>query len=187
MRSYIFDKKEKGVFSLLKNCISDDCTRMNLCHSYYDGNGNIYATNGRKLVKISSKRLIEKLGDNPGYFDISGSVLIESDFDNKPIEYERVIPAGDGEKFVLPKTTTVKQKYMDSFIYAAVCYYTRKTFDPELFQGVKEIEWKEIYQKNDGYVVRLNGSIIDGYLVTYVAMAMNTPFMDKSEPVQKTA
>ena len=46
---------------------------------------------------------------------------------------------------------------------------------------------REIYQKNDGYVVRLNGSIIDGYLVTYVAMAMNKPFMDKSEPVQKTA
>lgn len=187
MRSYIFDKKEKGVFDLLKNCISNDCTRKNLCYAYYDGNGSIYATDGRRLVKISSKRLIEKLEDKPGYFNISGSVLIESDFDNKPIEYEKVIPSGDGENFILPKTTTVKQKYMDSFIYAAVCHYTNKVFNPELFQGVKEIEWKEIYQKNDGYVVRLNGSIIDGYLVTYVAMAMNTPFMDKSEPVQKTA
>ena len=43
MRSYIFDKKEKAVFDLLRNCISNDCTRKNLCHSYYDGNGNIYA------------------------------------------------------------------------------------------------------------------------------------------------
>ena len=187
MRSYVFDKKEKGLFILLKNCISTDITRPSLCHAYYNGEGIIYATTGHRLVKISAKSLSEKLGDKPGYFDISGSVLIESDFDNKPIEYERVIPTGDGEKFVLPKTTTVKQKYMDSFIYAAVCHYTGKTFDPELFQGVKEIEWKEIYQKNDGYVVRLNGSIIDGYLVTYVAMAMNKPFMDKSEPVQKTA
>ena len=63
MRSYIFDKKEKSVFDLLKNCISNDCTRKNLCHAYYDGNGNIYATDGRRLAKISSKRLIEKLGD----------------------------------------------------------------------------------------------------------------------------
>ena len=108
MRSYIFDKKEKAVFDLLKNCISNDCTRKNLCHSYYDGNGNIYATDGRRLVKIFSKRLIEKLEDKPGYFDISGSVLIESDFDNKPIEYERVIPTGDGEKFVLPKTLSIE-------------------------------------------------------------------------------
>ena len=113
MRSYIFDKKEKAVFDLLRNCIANDCTRKNLCHSYYDGNGNIYATNARKLVKISSKRLIEKLGDKPGYFDINGSVLIESDFDKEPISYERVIPTGDGERFVLPKTTSVKQKYMD--------------------------------------------------------------------------
>ena len=63
MRSYIFDKKEKGVFDLLKNCISNDCTRKNLCYAYYDGNGSIYATDGRRLVKISSKRLIEKLED----------------------------------------------------------------------------------------------------------------------------
>ena len=64
MRSYIFDKKEKAVFDLLRNCISNDCTRKNLCHSYYDGNGNIYATNGRRLVKISSKRLISTMSKN---------------------------------------------------------------------------------------------------------------------------
>ena len=187
MRSYIFDKKEKGLLTLLKNCISTDITRQSLCHAYYNGEGCIYATTGHRLVKISAKSLSEKLGDKPGYFDINGSALLESDFSRDPIDYERVITLNEGERFILPKTTTVKGKYMDSLIYAAVCHYTGKVFDPELFQGVKEIEWKEIYQKNDDYVVRLNGSIIDGYLVTYVAMAMNTPFMDKSEPVQKTA
>ena len=185
MRSYVFDKREKGLFTLLKNCISADCTRPFLCHAYYDGKGAIYATTGYQLVKISAKSLSEKLGDKPGYFDVNGSVLLESDFSRDPIDYERVITPSEGERFILPKTTTVKGKYMDSLIYAAVCHYTGKVFNPESFQGTKEVDWMNISHIGHHTVVKLTGSYISRYNVTFVAMAMNASFMDKSEALEK--
>ena len=187
MRSYVFDKKEKGLFTLLKNCISNDVTRQSLCHAYYNGEGCIYATTGYRLVKISAKSLSEKLGDKPGYFDINGSVLLESDFSRDPIDYERVINLNEGERFILPKTTTVKGKYMDSLIYAAVCHYTGKVFDPELFQGVKEVDWIIISHTGNSMSVMLAGDYNAHYNVTFVAMAINASFMDKSEELKKTA
>lgn len=187
MRSYIFDKKEKGVFTLLKNCISTDGTRQSLCHAYYNGEGCIYATTGYQLIKISAKSLSEKLGNKPGYFDVNGSVLLESDFSRDPIDYERVITPNEGERFVLPKTTKVKGKHMDSFIYAAVCHYTNRVFDPELFQGTKEVNWMNISHTGDRMDVKLTGDYNARYNITFVAMAMNVSFMDKSEAVQKTA
>ena len=185
MRSYVFDKKEKGLFTLLKNCISADCTRPSLCHAYYNGEGAIYATTGYQLVKISAKSLSEKLGGKPGYFDVNGSVLLESDFSRDPIDYERVITPNEGERFILPKTTTVKGKHMDSFIYAAVCHYTGKVFNPESFQGIKEVDWMNISHARNQTVVKLTGSYIARYNVTFVAMAMNVSFMDKSETLEK--
>lgn len=185
MRSYVFEKREKGVFDLLKNCISVDRTREFLCHAYYNGKGCIYATTGYRLVEIESKRLSEKLGDNPGYFDVNGSVLIESDYSREPINYERVIPSGEGERFIFPKTTNVKNKYLDSFIYAAVCHYTGKVFNPESFQGTKEVDWMNISHTGNQAVVKLTGSYIARYNVTFVAMAMNVSFMDKSETLEK--
>lgn len=185
MRSYVFDKREKGLFTLLKNCISADGTRPFLCHAYYNGEGAIYATTSYQLVKISSKSLSEKLGDKPGYFDVNGSVLLESDYSRDPIDYERVITSNAGERFVLPKTTTVKGKYMDSFIYAAVCHYTGKVFNPESFQGTKEVDWMNISHTGNQAVVKLTGSYIARYSVTFVAMAMNVSFMDKSETLEK--
>lgn len=185
MRSYVFDKREKGLFILLKNCISADGTRPFLCHAYYNGEGAIYATTGYQLVKISSKSLSEKLGDKPGYFDVNGSVLLESDFSRDPIDYERVITPNEGERFILPKTTTVKGKHMESFIYAAVCHYTGKVFNPESFQGTREIDWMNISHIGNQAVVKLTGSYIARYNVTFVAMAMNVSFMDKSETLEK--
>ena len=185
MRSYVFDKKEKGLFTLLKNCISADCTRPSLCHAYYNGEGAIYATTGYQLVKISSKSLSEKLGDKPGYFDVNGSVLLESDFSRDPIDYERVITPNEGERLILPKTTTVKGKHMDSFIYAAVCHYTGKVFNPESFQGIREVDWMNISHIGNQTVVKLTGSYIARYNITFVAMAMNVSFMDKSETLEK--
>ena len=185
MRSYVFDKKEKGLSTLLKNCISADGTRPFLCHAYYNGEGSIYATTGYQLVKISSKSLSEKLGDKPGYFDVNGSVLLESDFSRDPIDYERVITLGEGERFILPKTTTVKGKYMDSLIYAAVCHYTGKVFNPESFQGTKEVDWMNISHTGKQTVVKLTSSCIARYNVTFIAMAMNVSFMDKSETLEK--
>lgn len=185
MRSYVFDKKEKGLLTLLKNCISTDVTRPSLCHAYYNGEGCIYATTGHQLVKISAKSLSEKLGDKPGYFDINGSALLESDFSREPIDYERVITPNAGERFILPKTTTVKGKHMDSLIYAAVCHYTGKVFNPESFQGTKEVDWMNISHTGNQTVVKLTGSYIARYNVTFVAMAMNASFMDKSEILEK--
>lgn len=185
MRSYVFDKKEKGLLTLLKNCISTDVTRPSLCHAYYNGEGCIYATTGHQLVKISAKSLSEKLGDKPGYFDINGSALLESDFSREPIDYERAIISNEGERFILPKTTTVKEKYMDSLIYDAVCHYTGKVFDPKLFQGTKEINWINIFHKGSSPDVKLTGDYNAQYNITFVAMAMRVSFMDKSEALEK--
>ena len=185
MRSYVFEKREKGVFDLLKNCISADRTRESLCHAYYNGKGCIYATTGYRLVKIESKTLSEKLGDNPGFFDITGSALIESAYSNEPIDYERVIPSGVGENFILPKATQIKGKHIDALIYAAVCYYTGKVFNPESFQGARGIEWNKIFFRNGGSTVRMDGGVICGYNITFVAMAMNASFMGKSETLEK--
>lgn len=185
MRSYVFDKKEKGLFTLLKNCISTDVTRQSLCHAYYNGEGCIYATTGHQLVKISAKSLSEKLGDKPGYFDINGSVLLESDFSKDPIDYERVISSEEGEKFILPTVNSIKSKHMDAFIYAAVCHYTGKVFNPESFQGIKEVNWINIFHKGSRPDVKLTGDYNAQYNITFVAMAMRVSFMDKSEALEK--
>lgn len=185
MRSYVFDKKEKGLFTLLKNCISTDVTRQSLCHAYYNGEGTIYATTGYQLVKISAKSLSEKLGDKPGYFDINGSVLLESDFSKDPIDYERVISSEEGEKFILPIVNSIKSKHKDAFIYAAVCHYTGKVFDPELFQSTKEVNWMNISHTGDRMDVKLTGDYNAQYNVTFVAIAMNVSFMDKSKMPEK--
>ena len=185
MRSYVFDKKDKGVLTLLKNCISDNGIRPHLCHAYYNGEGSIYATTGYQLIKISAKSLSEKLGDKPGYFDVNGSALLESDFSKDPIDYERLIPSEEGERFVLPKTTSIKQKYMDSFIYAAVCHYTNRVFNPELFQGVKEINWDNIFHIGNRRDVKLTGDYNARYKVTFVAISIDISFMDKSKALEK--
>lgn len=185
MRSYVFDKKEKSVFELLKNCISTDNTRPFLNHAYYDGKGCMYATTGYRLVKIESKRLSEKLGDKPGYFDVIGGALLESDFSRDPIDYERMIPSGEGEKFVVPQISGIKSRYIDSLIYAAVCHYTGKVFNPELFQGLHGIELTNIFQPENHGIVKFTGIGWFYYDVTFVAMATNTSFMNKFEAIKR--
>ena len=74
---------------------------------------------------------------------------------------------------------------MDSLIYAAVCHYTGKVFNPESFQSTREIDWMNISHARNQAVVKLTGSYIARYNVTFVAMAMNVSFMDKSETLEK--
>ena len=74
---------------------------------------------------------------------------------------------------------------MDSLIYAAVCHYTGKVFDPELFQGVKEVNWILISHTGNRMDVKLAGDYNAHYTVTFVAMAINASFMDKSEELKK--
>lgn len=112
-------------------------------------------------------------------------MLLESDFSRDPIDYERVITPNAGERFILPKTTIVKGKYMDSLIYAAVCHYTGKVFNPESFQGTREVDWTNVSHTGNQTVVKLTGSYIARYNVTFVAMAMNVSFMSKSETLEK--
>ena len=112
-------------------------------------------------------------------------MLLESDFSKDPIDYERVISSEEGEKFILPIVNSIKSKHKDAFIYAAVCHYTGKVFDPELFQSIKEVNWMNISHTGDRMDVKLTGDYNAQYNVTFVAIAMNVSFMDKSEELKK--
>ena len=186
MRNYIFDKKEKGVFDLIKNCASTDHTREFLTHVYYNGE-SLVATDGKRLVKVTSKKIVENLGEDLGYFNVTGNAIIEVVCNQEYCNYKRVIPADSGTAFYVPVNTKTK-KYNSEIFYAAICIYTGRVFNPELLEGCSEVGFNNIYTNNISGLVKLSKKTND-YDVVFVAL----PYIDKSflenkvETLEKTA
>lgn len=186
MRTYVFEKREKGVFDLIKNCVSTDHTREFLTYAYYDGE-SLIATDGRRLVKVTSKKIIENLGEDSGYFNITGNAIIEVTCNHEYCNYKRVIPADSGTAFYVPVNAKTK-KYNSEIFYAAICIYTGCVFNPELLEGCSEVGFNNIYTNNISGLVKLSKETKE-YEVVFIAL----PYRDKSflenkvETLEKTA
>lgn len=195
MRSYVFGKNEKPVFALIKSCISEDKIRPSLLYAYYDGT-SLAATDGRRLVKVESKKLCESLGEEKGFFAINGSVLIEGECDKNFPDINRVMPKAEGEKFSLPFVNfekEIKAKNRDMVVYAALCYYANLALNPMLLENVGNITQNNIYHCGDFKPIRLKGRC-DAYDVTYLVMPYTgkrfqekTLNLEKEDTINKTA
>ncbi len=180
-RIYNADKKTKDALKFLetirKNAI-DVNKKTNGWKSkewiYYDGEGTLVATDGRRIMAVKANGFQAVLGESTGFFTLKQDFLIEEDISLEFPDWKKFFQkTSDAQvkRLCLNNDLKFKDTDMDYVLYHACSMVNGCLIDPSFIKGLGKLPLDTIWSNGIHNSINIIGSN-DCIEVKYVVMPM---------------